>query len=157
MITGVMYLIAMRAASIAAQKHDAGEYEATIGKGASPWRPYIACSRSDCSVVVGSPVDGPPRWMSMTRSGSSSERARPNVSDFRSSPGPDVVVTARCPEKAAPTAIPAAAISSSAWIVRTPKFLWRDSSWRMSEAGVIGYDPRNKGSFACTLAAIRPY
>ena len=32
------------------------------------------------------------------------------------------------------------AISSSACIVRTPKFLCFDSSWRMSEAGVIGYD-----------------
>ena len=40
----------------------------------------------------------------------------------------DVVVTARWPANAAPIIIPAAAISSSAWIVRTPKFLWRDSS-----------------------------
>jgi hypothetical protein len=31
-----------------------------------------------------------------------------------------------------------AAISSSAWKVFTPKFLWLDSSWRMSLAGVIG-------------------
>ena len=31
-----------------------------------------------------------------------------------------------------------AAISSSAWTVRTPKFLWRESSWSRSEAGVIG-------------------
>ena len=32
----------------------------------------------------------------------------------------------------------AAAISSSAWIVMTPKFLCRESSWSSSEAGVIG-------------------
>jgi len=31
-----------------------------------------------------------------------------------------------------------AAISSSAWNVTTPKLLYIDSSWRMSEAGVIG-------------------
>ena len=40
------------------------------------------------------------------------------------------------------------AISSSACSVRTPKFLCFDSSWRMSDAGVIGYDPRNSGSSA---------
>ena len=38
------------------------------------------------------------------------------------------------------------AISSSACSVRTPKFLCFDSSWRMSDAGVIGYEPRNSGS-----------
>ena len=32
----------MRAASIAASKQCAGLYAATIGSGASPWRPYIA-------------------------------------------------------------------------------------------------------------------
>ena len=36
------------------------------------------------------------------------------------------------------------AISSSAWRVRTPKFLCFDSSWRMSEAGVIGYEPEEQ-------------
>ena len=42
------------------------------------------------------------------------------------------------PANAAPMATPTAAISSSACSVRTPKFLCRDSSWRMSDAGVIG-------------------
>ena len=55
-------------------------------------------------------------------------------------PGPLVAVTPRWPANAAPMATPAAPISSSACIVRTPKFLCRDSSWRMSDAGVIGYD-----------------
>src|SRR5918997_452256 len=109
-----MYLSARRADSIAAQKHDGGEYDATIGSGASPWRPYIACSRSDCSVFVGSPVDGPPRWISMTINGSSRDSANPSASDLRSRPGPEVVVTPIWPENAAPIAIEMAAISSSA-------------------------------------------
>ena len=36
---------------------------------------------------------------------------------------------------------PIAAISSSAWKVRTPKFLYVESWWRMSLAGVMGYEP----------------
>ncbi len=64
------------------------------------------------------------------------------VSDLSATPGPEVVVTASEPPKAAPSAAPMPAISSSAWKVRTPKFLCRDSSCRMSEAGVIGYEPR---------------
>ena len=74
----------------------------------------------------------------MITSGSSSESARPMVSDLRAMPGPLVAVAARWPPKAAPSAEPIPAISSSAWRVRTPKFLCFDSSWRMSEAGVIG-------------------
>ena len=70
--------------------------------------------------------------------GSSSITARPIVSAFRSIPGPLVAVTPSRPPKAAPSAIPAAAISSSAWIVRTPKRVWRESSCSSSEAGVIG-------------------
>ena len=42
-------------------------------------------------------------------------------------------------------AAPMPAISSSACRVRTPNDLCFDSSWRMSEAGVIGYEPRNSG------------
>ena len=41
-----------------------GSAGAITGSGASPLRPNIACSRSDCSVLVGSPVDGPPRCTS---------------------------------------------------------------------------------------------
>ncbi len=129
---------------------------ATIGTGASPLRPYIAWSRSACSVLVGRPVEGPPRWMSTISSGSSSETASPMVSDFRATPGPDVVVTASEPPKAAPSAAPMPAISSSAWKVRTPKFLCRLSSCRMSDAGVIGYEPRNSGRSAWRDAAISP-
>ena len=128
----------MRTASRVASKQCDGVLAATIGIGASPWRPYMAWSRSACSVLVGRPVDGPPRWMSMISSGSSRLMARPIISDLRSMPGPEVVVTPRAPPKAAPRAAPMPEISSSAWNVRTPKCLCLDSSWRMSEAGVIG-------------------
>ena len=76
--------------------------------------------------------------MSQITSGSSSDTARPTVSLLSATPGPDVEVTPRAPPKEAPKAAPIAAISSSAWKVRTPKFLCFDSSCRMSEAGVIG-------------------
>lgn len=78
------------------------------------------------------------------------------VSDFSATPGPEVVVTASAPPKAAPSAAPIPAISSSAWNVRTPKFLCLDSSCRMSEAGVIGYEPRYSGRSDCRPAAISP-
>ena len=132
------YLTAIRAASIAALKQSAGLAGATIGTGDSPLRPNMACSRSACSVLVGIPVDGPARWMSQTISGSSTDTARPMVSAFSSMPGPDVLVTASEPPNEAPSAAPTAAISSSAWNVRTPNRLCLASSCRMSEAGVIG-------------------
>ena len=47
-------------------------------------------------------------------------------------------------------------ISSSAWNVRTPNCLCLESSWRMSEAGVIGYVPRNSGSPLRSEAAMSP-
>ena len=108
------------------------------GSGDSPWRPYIASIRSPCSVLVGMPVEGPARWTSMITIGSSSATARPIVSALRSMPGPLEAVTPRLPPKAAPSTMLAAAISSSACSVRTPKALWRDSSCSSSEAGVIG-------------------
>ena len=79
---------------------------ATMGTGASPWRLNMAWRRSDCSVLVGRPVEGPPRWMSMTSSGSSRLTAMPTDSDLRSAPGPLVVVTPSEPPKAAPMAAP---------------------------------------------------
>ena len=48
-------------------------------------------------------------------------------------------------------------ISSSAWNVRTPNCLCFDSSWRMSEAGVIGYVPRNNGRPLRIDAATSPH
>ena len=117
------YLSAMRAASIAAWKQSDGESAATTGTGDSELRPKSTISRSPCSGFVGMPVDGPARWMSQIRSGSSSMIARPIVSAFSTMPGPADVVTPSEPPNAAPTAAPAAAISSSAWNVRTPNCL----------------------------------
>src|SRR5215212_9237248 len=113
----------MRVASSAASKQSPGERGAITGIGASPLRPNIACSRSDCSVLVGRPVEGPPRCTSTTTSGSSVITARPRASDFSETPGPDVVVTPSAPPKEAPIAALIPAISSSAWKVRTPKAL----------------------------------
>jgi predicted amidohydrolase len=94
--------------------------------------------------------------MSTTSSGSSRWTARPIVSDFSATPGPEVVVTPSAPPNAAPGAAPIPAISSSAWKVRTPKFYCFDSSCRMSEAGVIGYEPRKSGRAERSAAAISP-
>ncbi len=93
----------------------------------------------------------------MTSSGSSVATPRPIVSLFSAMPGPDVVVTPSDPPNEAPSAAPTAAISSSAWNVRTPNFLCLDTSCRMSDAGVIGYEPRKIGSPLCTPAATSPY
>ena len=60
------------------------------------------------------------------------------VSDFSATPGPEVLVTPSEPAKDAPSAAPMPAISSSAWKVVMPNRLCLLSSWRMSEAGVIG-------------------
>ena len=138
-------------------KQSPGDCAATTGTGASPLRPYIAWSRSDCSVLVGRPVDGPPRWMSQMISGSSRLTASPIVSPLSAMPGPLLVVTASAPPNAAPSAAPMPAISSSAWKVRTPKRLCLDNSCKMSLAGVIGYAPRNSGSLLRLAAAISPY
>src|SRR3954452_20834653 len=107
-MTGVRYFTAIAAASTAAWKQSPGERGAMIGKGASPLRPNIAWSRSACSVLVGSPVDGPPRCTSITRSGSSSMTASPIVSAFSARPGPDVVVTPSDPTYDAPSVAPTA-------------------------------------------------
>ena len=88
--------------------------------------------------MVGIPVDGPARCTSTTTSGSSVITASPIVSILSASPGPEVVLTPRLPPKEAPSAAATPAISSSAWKVITPSGLCLLSSWRMSEAGVIG-------------------
>ena len=94
--------------------------------------------------------------MSTTTSGSSRVTASPTVSDLRTIPGPAEVVTPSDPPKAAPSAAPEAAISSSAWKVRTPKCFRCASCSRTSEAGVIGYAPRKSGRPESLLAAISP-
>src|SRR5215472_16528525 len=156
MITGTRYLTAILAASSAVLKQSPGVDGASTTTGDSPLRPYRAIRRSACSVFVGIPVEGPARWMSHTTSGSSTATASPMVSALRHIPGPDVVVTPSAPPNAAPSAAPTPLISSSAWKVRTPNRLCLDSSCRMSDAGVIGYEPRKIGSPDSLDAATRP-
>ena len=131
------YLSAIRAGSIAASKQSDGERAATTGTGDSPLRPYSTMKRSPCSGFVGIPVEGPARWTSTITSGSSSMIASPIVSAFSTMPGPAEVVMPRAPPNDAPTAEPAAAISSSAWNVRTPNALCFAIPSRLDEAGGI--------------------
>ncbi len=46
-------------------KQSPGVAGATTAIGESPFRPNITWRRSDCSFLVGIPVDGPARWTSM--------------------------------------------------------------------------------------------
>ena len=87
----------MRAASMAVSKQSDGDLGASTATGDSPLRPNMACSRSACSVLVGRPVDGPPRCTSMTISGSSVITASPIASDFSETPGPEVLVMPSAP------------------------------------------------------------
>src|SRR5258708_1079932 len=92
----------------------------------------------------------------MTTIGSSVITASPNASAFRPRPGPEVVVIPLEPANDAPIAEQIPAISSSAWNVLTPKFLYFESSCKISEAGVIGYDPKNNCRPDFTDAATNP-
>ena len=120
-------------------------------------RPNSTCSRSVCSLLVGSPVAGPPRCTSSTTKGSSMMTARFIASLLRQMPGPDVLVTAKAPAKDAPTAEAHPAISSSHCTVVTPRLLCFDSSCSTSVAGVMGYEPRYSFSPAFSAAAMNPY
>src|SRR5438876_925083 len=99
-----MYFVAMRTASIATSKQSVAVAAASTASGASAFRPCTACSRSDCSALVGMPVDGPARWESTTTSGSSVAIARPSISVLSAKPGPEVDVTPSAPAYAAPIA-----------------------------------------------------
>src|SRR5687768_17396254 len=103
-MTGVMYLSAMRTASMAIWKHSPGVAGARTSSGASALRPHTAWNRSLCSVFVGMPVDGPARWMSKMMSGSSVMIARPSPSPLSAMPGPEVAVAPMMPAYAAPIA-----------------------------------------------------
>ena len=95
--------------------------------------------RSLCSTLVGMPVDGPPRWTSMTMSGISAITAQPMASPLSEMPGPEDPVTATRPPQLEPMAIETAAISSSHW-TKIPSYLGssRRSSSMMSDHGVMG-------------------
>ena len=95
--------------------------------------------RSDCSDLVGMPVDGPPRMTLTMTIGVSEAVARPKASIISDRPGPEVAVTEGVPPNEAPMIIAIEAISSSAW-TSTPPTVWSagDSHSSTSVAGVIG-------------------
>src|SRR5438067_13805574 len=123
---------------MATSKQSAGVADATTGIGASALRPYTAWYRSDCSVLVGIPVEGPARCTLTSTSGSSVPMARPRPSVLSATPGPELAVTPSVPAQEAPIAAQIAAISSSAWNVTTPYGLKFAMAWSSDEAGVIG-------------------
>src|SRR5437763_6585159 len=133
-----MYIVAKRTASIATSKQSPAVAAAITGKGESPLRPWTAWKRSDCSGLVGMPVDGPDRCELISTRGSSVVIARPRASVFSATPGPELDVTPSAPAKDAPIAEQMAAISSSAWKVRTPYALRAARLCRIEDAGVMG-------------------
>src|SRR5260370_32572515 len=94
----------MRQASIATQKQSAGVDAASTGIGASELRPNRACNKTASSVLVGRPVNEPPRWMPQITNGISTATARPTASVFHAMPSTDVLVIANHPPDAAPIA-----------------------------------------------------
>jgi hypothetical protein len=126
-------------ASIVTGKVSATLVGASTGRGASPWAEKAAWNRSDCSLLVGIPVDGPPRWTLTTTRGSSAIVARPIISVFSDMPGPLVAVSAFFPAKLAPTHAPTPAISSSHCSIVPPYFqISRFRKCMISDEGVIG-------------------
>src|SRR5512140_2208235 len=122
----------------------ATEVGASTGRTTSPWAEKQAWNRSDCSLLVGRPVEGPPRWTLTQTSGSSAIVARPSISDFSDMPGPEVAVIAFLPANDAPTTAPTPAISSSACSTVPPYFqISRVRNCMISVDGVIGYPPKN--------------
>ena len=119
-MTGVWYCSAMLKASTVVTNVSATLVGASTGRTTSPWAENTAWNRSDCSLFVGRPVDGPPRCTSTQTRGSSAMVARPSISVFRDRPGPEVAVIAFLPAKEAPTTAPSPAISSSAWSTVPP-------------------------------------
>ncbi len=109
-----------------------------MGSGASPWRPYMAWRRSACSVLVGRPVEGPPRCTSTMTRGSSRLMARPDRLGLEVEPG---AAGGGDPERPAEGGAEGGADAGDLVLgLEGPdaELLARDSSWRMSEAGVIG-------------------
>ena len=56
-------------ASIDISKHSCTDEGSSMTCRVSPWELSATKSRSPCAVRVGSPVDGPTRWMSNTTAG----------------------------------------------------------------------------------------
>jgi hypothetical protein len=138
-ITGLCRRSAMLKASTVTPKVSATLVGASTGRGASPWAEKQAWRRSACSLLVGMPVEGPPRCTFTHTRGSSAMVARPSNSAFRDMPGPEVAVMDFTPAKEAPTAAPTPAISSSACSMVPPCFqISRERSCMISDEGVMG-------------------
>jgi hypothetical protein len=115
---------------MAASKQSAGVCGATIGTGDSPLRPNIACSRSACSVLVGRPGG---RAAALHVDDDQRQLERHGQADrlgLERDAGPRRRGDAERAAEAAPSAMPMPAISSSAWIVVTPKRLYLLRSWQ---------------------------
>ncbi len=97
MSTGVRNASASLRARITKWKHSEIVEAASTTLGESPGAPNRLASRSPCSILVGRPVDGPPRCTSMMTSGISAMTARPIISVFSAMPGPEVIVQAVLP------------------------------------------------------------
>ena len=96
-MTGVMYFVARRTASTPIGKQSPAVHGAITASGESAFRPSTAWNRSDCSVLVGMPVEGPARWLSTRTIGNSVAMARPSISVLRAMPGPELDVTPSAP------------------------------------------------------------
>ena len=105
----------------------------------SPWLAPNAWFRSACSVLVGTPVDGPARMTLMATTGVSMMPAMPIASVISANPPPEVAHMLRTPMWPAPIAMLMTEISSST--CRTQMFrrwaCWANHS-RMWVAGLIG-------------------
>jgi hypothetical protein len=107
--------------------------------GWSPWVPHRACIMSAWAPLVGSPVEGPPRWTLTMTQGSSAMQPYPSSSIISENPGPEVAVMALAPAAAAPRTEAIPAISSSIWM-NFPPYLgsMAASSSATSVEGVMG-------------------
>ena len=138
-ITGVWYCSARLNASTVTPKRSRTLRAASTGRSTSPCAEKIAWKRSDCSPLVGRPVDGPPRWTSTATSGSSAMVARPRISDLSDMPGPELTVMTFLPANDAPTHAPTLAISSSNCTTAPPYFqISRVMNCMTSVEGVMG-------------------
>ena len=139
MITGVCSASAMLKAATVTWNVSATLVGASTGRAASPCAENTAWNRSDCSLLVGIPVAGPPRWTLAQTRGSSAMVARPSISVISDMPGPEVAVIALRPANDAPMAAPTPAISSSACRTAPPNFhKSRPSACMISVEGVMG-------------------
>ena len=112
---------------------------ASTTRSKSPWLAPNAWFRSACSVLVGTPVEGPARMTLMMTAGVSYIDAMPIASVISANPPPEVAHIARTPVWAAPIAMLMTPISSST--CRTIMFAARACGaiqWRTPVAGLIG-------------------